>query len=256
METAAIQAVRKAIARLELPAGSLVKVVSQFPVVSLSREALVDVTADVPGLIFDSPKASMRLWSDEQSVEFRFKPAADAVGQVCGGRVYFWLQGVILADVSIGIFVANNEVPEIFRATLAEASAKPYRRVFPSYSHEDAQVVNRLEMYAAAFGDEYMRDVNELRAGQSWSKEIHALIKRADVFQLFWSAKAASSAFVEDEWRHALKERDIRPDPFFVRPVYWTEQPAPIPEELKHLHFVRTPLLNEPGGPSAGTAQG
>ncbi len=65
------------------------------------------------------------------------------------------------------------------------------------------------------------------------------------MFQLFWSEKAATSVYVEHEWREALIERDNRPDPFFVRPVYWTQEPAPIPPELKHLHFARTPLQEE-----------
>jgi hypothetical protein len=62
------------------------------------------------------------------------------------------------------------------------------------------------------------------------------------VFQLFWSDNAARSTYVEDEWRCALAERSGRPDPYFVRPIYWTDKPAAIPEELRHIHFAKVPL--------------
>jgi TIR domain len=84
-----------------------------------------------------------------------------------------------------------------------------------------------------------LRDVKRLRSGQLWNEELLAFIRDADVFQLFWSQEAAASKYVEQEWRSALKERENRGDPFFLRPVYWTQAPAPIPSELSRLHFAR-----------------
>ncbi|MEK7404156.1 MAG: toll/interleukin-1 receptor domain-containing protein, partial [Acidobacteriota bacterium] len=187
------------------------------------------------------------LWQDAQSVEFRFKAGAGAIGTACRGWVHFWLDGVILADVPVTIFVAGEEAPEIFREALEEANARPYRLVFPSYSHEDVEIVERMETYAASFGDEYLRDVSKLRAGQRWNDELKGFIGRADVFQLFWSQNAATSRYVEQEWRHALREREARPDPHFVRPVYWSPEPAPIPPELQPLHFAKVPLSRYDG---------
>jgi hypothetical protein len=88
-----------------------------------------------------------------------------------------------------------------------------------------------------------LRDVKKLRSGQRWTEELQDFIEQADVFQLFWSEKAVVSRYVEQEWRSALKECGIRPDPFFIRPVYWADAPALIPSELSHLHFARAPLL-------------
>jgi hypothetical protein len=184
----------------------------------------------------------MRLWEDMQSVEFRFKPAPGLAGAVCRGWVHYWLEGVILADVEITIYVADDRLPEVFREKLAEANAKPYRLVFPSYSHNDTAVVERIEIYASCLGDEYLQDVKKLRSGQHWNEELHRYIRRADVFQLFWSQQAAMSIYVEQEWRRALKECDFRPDPFFIRPVYWAEKLESVPPELSHLHFARAPL--------------
>jgi hypothetical protein len=86
------------------------------------------------------------------------------------------------------------------------------------------------------------RDVSTLRAGQCWNEKLICFIKKADVFQLFWSQNTVTSKYVEQEWRYAITERKTRPDPYFVRPVYWTENPAlPIPSELQEIHFVRIP---------------
>jgi hypothetical protein len=150
-----------------------------------------------------------------------------------------------LADVPVAVFFsATDEAPETILTALAKANAKPYRLVFPSYSHKDSWIVERLEAYATAFGDEYLRDANRLRSGQSWSNELEEFIHRADVFQLFWSENAAASQNVEKEWKCALSERKVRADPFFIRPVFWTAKPAPIPPELEALHFSRLPLEN------------
>jgi len=217
------------------------------PTARLTRESRIDVTPDVPGLFFDSSKASLRTWEDYQFVEFRFKAMTQSAGHLCRGWIHFWYKGVILADVAVTILVeVANDVPAIFREALANASARPYRLVFPSYSHEDAEVVERLEAYAESFGDEYMRDVRRLRGGQRWHEELQGFIKKANVFQLFWSDRASRSRYVTDEWQYALLERTVRPDPNFVRPIYWTDRPAPIPKELSRLHFAKVPLI----GPS------
>jgi hypothetical protein len=240
LEAIAQEVAREATQRLHLPSGAPIRAASVSKAVP--RQSVIKVTPDVPGLVFENTEATMALWEDKQSVEFRFKAAPSAAGQVCRGWVHYWLEGLVLADVPVVIFVAEKKVPDIFREALAKANARPYRTVFPSYSRRDAEVVERLETYAAAFGDEYLRDVHRLRAGQRFSDELVRFIKQADVFQLFWSENAASSEWVQFEWREALRERTERPDPYFLRPVYWTAEPAPIPDALKELHFAKVPL--------------
>jgi hypothetical protein len=243
LESVAPDVVREAAGRLDLPAGDKVKAGSAVPAVRLLRHGVVDITMDVPGLSFETTQASLHLWEDQQFVDFRFKPAISSAGQLCRGWVHFWLEGVVLADVAVAILVEQEEVPEIFRNSLVESNARPYRFVFPSYSHEDKEAVERLESYAESFGDTYLRDVRSLRAGQEWNEALSRFIKRANVFQLFWSENAAHSIYVESEWKCGLAERSRRPDPYFVRPIYWTEKPAAIPEELSQIHFARVQLI-------------
>jgi cell division protein FtsA len=249
LESVAEEVMREAARRFELPSGVKIKVGSEKPLRPVPKESLIKVTPDVPGLVFDKAGDTMSLWEDFQSVEFRFKPKADQAGKVCCGWVHFWLKGLILSDVPVTIFVAEEKVPEIFREALAKANARPYRHVFPSYSHIDAEIVELMAIYAKSFGDEYFQDVRKLRAGQRWNEELGHFIKKADVFQLFWSENAASSEYVRQEWQHALKERRERPNPYFVRPVYWTEKPAfPIPPELQEIHFAQIPYSALKGG--------
>ncbi len=237
------QVVKEAARRLDLPTGTKLVAKSDEPAVTVARESVIRVTPEIPGLRFELQEATMSLWEDSQSVEFRFRPEASSRGQACIGWVNFWLEGMILASLKVSVFVAEDDVPEIFQEDLEKVNARPYRRIFPSYSHLDSEVVDRLETYASSFGDEYLRDVRKLRSGQQWRDELTAFICRADVFQLFWSENAANSEYVEEEWRYALRERSTRADLFFVRPVYWADQPTPRPpEELQDIHFFRLPL--------------
>ena len=131
--------------------------------------------------------------------------------------------------------------------------ARPYRRIFASYSHRDVRIAEQFEHYAAVFGDRYLRDWIDLRAGEKWSERLEELIRQADVFQLFWSWNSIRSENVRREWEYALGLG--RPN--FVRPTYW-EFPMPNdpahglpPSALKRTAFPSPG--GGPGWPSAGT---
>ena len=81
------------------------------------------------------------------------------------------------------------------------------------YSHKDEAIVRQFENYAKGLGDRYLRDVVDLRAGERWSARLCELIESADVFQLFWSQHSMASAFVRQEWEHALTvpKPDVHP---------------------------------------------
>jgi hypothetical protein len=229
---------------LNLTVDTKMKVGSEKTNKSLHWKSVVRVTPDIPGLIFDKDEEKLSLWDDNQSVVFRFQCKPTEKGKVCNGWVHFWIEGILLADVAVNIYVADENVPDIFREALTEANARPYRYVFPSYSHQDGYIVEQLEAYAESFGDKYLRDIHNLRSGERWNDKLAGFIKQADVFQLFWSDNSAKSTYVEHEWRHALLQRDSRSDPYFVRPVYWSKKPAsPIPQDLQDIHFARIPYL-------------
>jgi hypothetical protein len=245
LDRVAREVAREAASRLNLPAPELLAAASAIASVRLPRHATVEITHDLPGLVFDSEKLAISVWEDKQFAEFRFKADSSDSGAYRCGWLRFWLEGVALADLQISVVVRQNQFPIAFREVMESRSAAPYRLVFPSYSHQDKAVVDRLEAYAEAFGDEYLRDVKRLRTGQKWSEELRRFVERANVFQLFWSERAAKSKYVTDEWRYALEvSQNDRSRANFVRPVYWTESLVPDPpDELRPVHFAKVSLL-------------
>ena len=77
-------------------------------------------------------------------------------------------------------------------------------------------------------------DVDSLRSGQYWEREIRKIIRSRDVFYLFWSDSASKSYWVEQEWRYALEKRGLH----FIDPCpLVSPKEVPPPKELESLHF-------------------
>ena len=163
------------------------------------------------------------------------RAAASTDGKTARGELTVFAGSLLLADVPLTIRV-DRESPETAEE---KAQARPYRRIFASYSHRDLGIVQEFERHAKAIGDSYLRDVASLRSGERWNDQILEMINRADVFQLFWSWNAMASPFVCKEWEYALSLNRSH----FVRPVYWDdplpERPGLPPDSLRQLHFQR-----------------
>jgi len=192
---------------------------------------------EIAGVEFNPSRATF-LWLESvhrQDFRLRAKPELD--GQTARGRLTVFLGTRIVADVPLAIRVGTPAQKQPHNTGMV--SARPYRRVFASYSRKDLAVVEEFESYVAAFGDQYLRDAVTLRAGEVWNDRLAEMIREADVFQLFWSSNSMRSQFVRQEWEHALSLCRSH----FVRPVYW-EEPLPEdssqglpPDALRRLHF-------------------
>ena len=145
--------------------------------------------------------------------EFRMRAGQATAGRIIRGRLTVYLGAIVVAEIGMALRVGARASA----ATAESASdyARPYRKVFASYSHHDTAIVEEFAEYARAMGDKYLRDVIDLRSGEQWQPALEQLIKDADVFQLFWSWNAIDSPYVGQEWVYALslKRRS------FVRPV-------------------------------------
>jgi hypothetical protein len=146
------------------------------------------------------------------------------------------VDGVIIADVPLIISVKG----EVDHLETREETRGIYQAVFCSYSHEDEEIVKRVESACRTLGMQYLRDTYSLRSGETWNKQLLTLIEDADIFQLFWSVAASKSEYVEMEWRHALK---LDGRSHFIRPVYWSKPMPSPPLELRHIHFCYEPSL-------------
>jgi hypothetical protein len=225
---------------------------SQFPI---PRESEITLMPDVPKVTFNPPRRSF-IWAADLRVHdesFLLKAPKELAGSLARGRVSIFLGHILLADIAITFRVEPAGTnPAAAEQRWTQASARPFRKVFASYSHRDAQIVEAMEQHVRALGYDYLRDVVHLRSGQSWDDRLLGMIKEADIFQLFWSSNSACSGHVEREWRYALAlAREA-----FVRPAFWEiPMPAP-PEPLRNLHFYRLPALVPVIGPSSSARAG
>ena len=201
----------------------------------LARGAKLRIIPSAPGFQFNPSFLDVTWQEDVQQHEFRMRAASAQPGHAVNGVVQFY-QGMLLrAEVPISIFVGQAAVRLDSPDAYQQAIARAYRRIFASYSHADTPVVETCETAAHTMGDQYLRDVNLLQAGSEWDPRLIQAINDADIFQLFWSKRAAASPYVEREWRHALLLLPTRPN--FIRPVYWSRQLYATPAELNALHF-------------------
>jgi hypothetical protein len=209
---------------------------------AVPHEAEITFLPEIPGFEVNPPRRTFLWLESVQREEFRIRAGPESEGQRVRGRLSVFWGSILLAEVSLTIrvdaWIAGAPLSPPERAT-----SRPFRNIFPSYSHKDAFIVEEFERYARTLGDRYLRDVHELRAGEVWNDQLKNLIQQADVFQLFWSWNALRSRNVEEEWRYALSLGK----PNFVRPTYW-EDPLPEapelrlpPGELRRLHFQLLP---------------
>lgn len=222
---------------------------------SVPREGELTFLPEADGIEFNPPRRTFLWLENVHREEFRLRASPELEGQTAKGTLTVFLGNILLATVPLRFAVQSGAAARPGPAQ--RSSARPYRKIFASYSHYDAAIVEEFERYAQALGDVYLRDCTHLRAGEVWSAQIRGLIEEADVFQLFWSRNAMESPFVEREWSFALWLN--RPN--FIRPTYW-EDPLPSspernlpPEDLRRLHFQRLRLEPPRGvGPEAARA--
>ncbi len=221
--------------------------VTQDSAYAVPREGEITFRPRVPGLEFNPPGRTFLWQEDVQREEFRFRAGPELDGSTARGRLTVFLGSLIVADIPLAI-----RVDHAFRPAAPPrhevARARPYRKIFASYSHQDSGIVEEVERYSRSMGDRYLRDLNDLRGGEVWDDRLKELIEESDVFQLFWSRHSMRSDFVRQEWEHALSLR--RPN--FLRPTFW-EDPFPESEDkslpppvLRRLHFERLPLAAVP----------
>ena len=209
---------------------------------AIPREGTITFLPTMPGVEFNPASRSFTWEESVHREDFRLRAKQSGHGgRVLKGRLSVFLGSILLADIPLSIRVDSHETSKTQKKVLEEVHARPYRKIFASYSHRDMDVVEQFERFAEALGDRYLRDVRHLRSGELWDEKLEEMIVEADIFQLFWSSNSMTSPFVRQEWEYALSLQ--RPN--FIRPTYW-EEPLPVkpdqklpPEELMRLHFQR-----------------
>jgi len=161
---------------------------------AVPQEGELTFLPSVPGITFNPERRVFRWLEDVHCEEFRLKADERLDGTTARGRLSVYLGSILVADVELAIKVHRQFQPSAIKPEPAQVDqARPYRRIFASYSHRDVEIVRQFEKFARSVGDRYLRDVVDLRAGEHWDTGLLRLIEEADVFQLFWSTNSMSS---------------------------------------------------------------
>ena len=149
---------------------------SQDSAFGVPREGELTFVPTMPGVDFNPPRRSF-LWIESVHREdFRLRASPTLDGQTARGSLTVYLGRIVLAQVSLRIRVDSGHEAPRPDARLAPAEARPYRRIFPSYSHRDVTVVEEFERYARALDDNFTRDVVALRSGEVWNDRLLQLL--------------------------------------------------------------------------------
>jgi hypothetical protein len=200
---------------------------------SVVEGAQITATPTLPGFQINPPTQTIGFFEPFHRFDFKLRATSAPLDQAANGLITFSIEGVIVADLPLSIFVGQS-----IGEAITGAITKPvYQAIFCSYSHDDTHIIERVEKAYKALGLTFLRDVETLKSGQAWNEELLRMIEQADIFQLFWSETAAGSKYVRQEWEHALKHQRQ------IRPVYWNKPIPKVPDELRSLHFAYMPDL-------------
>jgi hypothetical protein len=156
-------------------------------------------------------------------------------GMPPGGRAGVMVVKVRGLQIARVYFTVSVGAGDNKRSALS-SNEELHRTAFASYARADRdevlQTIQGMQKIASQL--DIFLDVLKLRSGEDWERHLWAVIPASDVFYLFWSSHAKRSAWVEKEWRCALRARGSD----FIDPVpLETPDIAPPPVELAHKHF-------------------
>jgi TIR domain len=109
-------------------------------------------------------------------------------------KLRVFVNGVPAGNLVFKISVQQN--PPDLRPSLANETARAYRKAFLSYASEDRIEVLKTAQTLRAFKIDFFQDLLNLSPGERWEQRLLTEIDNCDVFLLFWSHHAQQSKWV------------------------------------------------------------
>lgn len=107
--------------------------------------------------------------------------------------------------------------------------------IFVSYSHQDVGLVQPVVRLLRATEDLVFQDLDSIKPGRKWRREIEEALYAAQLFVLFWCYHSSRSAEVKKEYELALTTgKDVLPVLLDT---------TPLPEPLSEFQWVDFRLL-------------
>ncbi|HEY0756531.1 MAG TPA: FHA domain-containing protein [Ktedonobacteraceae bacterium] len=209
---------------------------SQFaspPVPLLNEGTRITIVPVFQGVTFQPERINFTWTNDWHPAPVRFCASRQREGTLGTGEILIMAGPLVIAALRVSLrFAAPGEKLE---AEQAEVSVARYKNIFTSYCPDDTCIAQAIRQTYEAIGDDSFLDIEALRSSQNWENILSRPIDSADVFQLFWSSKAAQSQCVYQECRYALQHYKYDG---FIRPIYWQKPLEFAPPEFSHLHFT------------------
>jgi hypothetical protein len=108
---------------------------------AVPHDGLLTFKPYVEGITFNPARRSFRWNESVHREEFRFIAGAALDRTTARGRLSVFLGHILIADVPLAIRVDSGLNAPMDGEPLQVESARPYRRIFASYSHKDAHIV-------------------------------------------------------------------------------------------------------------------
>ena len=193
----------------------------------------ITVIPSCEGIIFNPEHISFKWMENLHRADFRFRADDTLSDSIVKGEITIHAGPLIIGSLNFAMVFNEKETKLVEH----EEHAKMYGTddVFISYSRKDTEVAVAFKTVLSATGMDVFFDVDSLKSGQIWNKELLRKIERANIFQMFWSENYSQSENCRKEWKHALKQNK---NEGYIRPVYWKIPISPIPpNELSKFNF-------------------
>jgi hypothetical protein len=215
----------------ESAANSDLNITSQGPV-EVEHNTVLTVRPELDDFIVEASEATI-FWEGEiGNASFRVKVTRNSKPGPRVGIATIYIKGLQIAVIYFTLHLGNKSKP------VKELNSKIqlHRWAFIFYADEDINDVTMviIGLQKGAPSIQVIFDKNFLRSGQNWWPTIKKAIPTVDIFNLFWSAYACKSKWVEEEWRYALKKRGLN----FISPCpLVSPKNVPSPTELDSMQF-------------------
>lgn len=204
----------------------------------LKKGDTIDVVLNINGdrLLYDGRKSIIWQGSFCKCAFDYLVPSALDVDEL-SSLVTLYVNGAIVGEMLFYTQIVNS--PAQLNANVI---AKPAKKLFISYSHNDLKSAEKIAKIHEALGIEVFFDKHRLKSGYIYSEEIFNFIRTADTFVLCWSENAAQSEYVQKERKAALElaypncrpreDAQISIKPYNIQPYA-----IPPKDMIEHYHF-------------------
>jgi len=192
--------------------------------------------------VYCYPPRKTVVWRGELSeADFEIEcadPGVAATRKRCGGSVFVFLQGLLVAKIDVSVMVTTKQ--GALPGSLEISEGRTPERIFGSYAHQDIKIVEAFRAIYETANIKLFTYARNMEAGAVWRQSLEEEVERSELFELFWSDASAASSEVEREWRYALTiapHRQRSPDSF-IRVTSWKKPVPVIPDELSRYHHI------------------